>query len=100
MEIQKRRLENRRKSRLKAKCARRRGESAVLFKNEHAAQARARWHVRSGRAEPGRRTKNIGFSKVNVKMRTARRRELIFQNAHRAQARAQFCRPKMVLTTT
>ena len=49
------------KSRLKAKCARRRGESTVLFKNEHAAQARARWHVRGGRAGLGRRTKNIGF---------------------------------------
>ena len=33
-------------------------------------------------------------------MRTAHTRELIFQNAHRAQARAQFCRPKMVLMTT
>ena len=50
------------KSRLKAKCARRRRESAALFKNEHAAQARARWHVRSGRAGFGRRTKNINLS--------------------------------------
>ena len=33
-------------------------------------------------------------------MRTACRRELIFQNAHRAQARAQFSRPKMVLITS
>ncbi len=53
---------NRFKSRLKAKCALRRGESTVLFKNEHVAQARARWHVRGGRAELGRCTKNIGFS--------------------------------------
>ena len=61
--FQKRRLENRFKSSLKAKCARRRGESAVWwFKNEHAAQARARWHVRSGRAGLGRRTKNISCS--------------------------------------
>ena len=60
--FQKRRLENRFKSRLKAKCARRRGESAALFKNEHAAQARARWHVSGGRAGLGRRTKHIGFS--------------------------------------
>ena len=60
--LKKRTLENRFKSRLKAKCARRRGESAALFKNEHAAQARARWHVRSGRAGFGRRTKNIGLS--------------------------------------
>ena len=48
--FQKRRLENRFKNRLKAKCSRRRGESTVLFKDEHAAQARARWHVRGGRA--------------------------------------------------
>ena len=60
--LQKRRLENRFKSSLKAKCARRRGESAALFKNEHAAQERARWHVRSGHAGFGRRTKNICFS--------------------------------------
>ena len=33
-------------------------------------------------------------------MRTVRRRELIFQNAHHAQARAPFCPPKMVLMTT
>ncbi len=33
-------------------------------------------------------------------MRTACRRELMFQNAHRAQARAQFCRPKMMLMTS
>ncbi len=33
-------------------------------------------------------------------MRTARKRELIFQNAYRAQARAQCCRPKMVLMTS
>ena len=33
-------------------------------------------------------------------MCTSRRRELIFQNAHRAQARALFCRPKMVLMTS
>ena len=50
------------KSRLKTKGARRRSESAVLLKNEHAAQARARWHVRSGHAGLGRRTKNIGCS--------------------------------------
>ncbi len=47
---------------LKAKCARRRGKSDVLFKNEHDAQARARWHVRSRHAGLGRRTKNFGFS--------------------------------------
>ncbi len=33
-------------------------------------------------------------------MRTVHRRELIFQNAHRARARAQICRPKMVLMTS
>jgi hypothetical protein len=33
-------------------------------------------------------------------MRTACGRELIFQNVHRAQARARFCRPKMVLITS
>ena len=85
---------------LKAKCARHRSESDVLFKNEHDAQARARWHVRSGHARLKRHTKNICFSQVSVKMRTARRRELIFQNAHRAQARAPFCQPQMVLMTT
>ncbi len=47
---------------LKAKCARHRGESVVLFKNEHAAQARARWHVRNRHAGLGRRAKNISFS--------------------------------------
>ena len=72
------------KSRLKTKCTRRRGESAVLFKNEHAVQARARWHVRRGRAGLGRRSKNIRFSLVSVKTRAAHKRELIFQNAHRA----------------
>jgi hypothetical protein len=71
-----------------------------LFKNEHAVQARAQWQVRGGRAELGRRAKNIGFSQASVKLRTARRRELMFQNAHRAQARAQFCRPKMMLMTS
>ena len=82
--LQKRRLENRFKSRLKAKCARRRGESAFLFKNEHAAQARARWHVRGGRAGLGRRTKNIGFG-IGER-----------ENAHCAQARARFskCAPR------
>ncbi len=33
-------------------------------------------------------------------MCTARKRELIFQNAHCAHARAQFCRPKMVRMTS
>ena len=69
---------------MKATCARRRGESAVLFKNEHAAQARARWHVRSGRAGLGRRTKNISFF---IEDR---------ENAHPAHARAHFskCAPR------
>ena len=69
---------------LKTKCARRRGESAVLFKNEHAAQARARWHVRGGRAGLGRRTKNIVFF-IGER-----------ENAHRAPARAHFskCAPR------
>ena len=44
-----------------AKCARRRGESDVLFKSEHAAQARARWHVRNRQAGLGRRTKTLVF---------------------------------------
>ena len=33
-----------------------------FVQNEDAAQARARWHVRSGHAGLGRRTKNIGCS--------------------------------------
>ena len=61
---------------MKAKCARCRGESDVLFKNEHGAQARARWHVRSRHAGLGRHTKNIGFC-IGER-----------ENAHRAQARA------------
>ena len=75
-------------------------EAGRVCKNEHAAQARAWWHVRSGHARLGRRTKNIVFSQESMKMRTARRRELSFQNAHRAQARAPFCQPLMVLMTT
>ena len=69
---------------LKAQCARHRGESAVLFKNGHAAQARARWHVRSGHAGLGRRTKNIWFFKGK------------HEKAHRAQERAHFskCAPR------
>ena len=69
---------------MKAKCARRRGESDVLFKNEHAAQARARWHVRSRHAGLGRRTKNISFCIGR------------HENAHRVQARAHFskCAPR------
>ncbi len=59
-----------------------------FVQNGHAAQARARWHVRSGHAGLGRCTKNICFSQVSVGMCTERRRELIFQNAHRAEARA------------
>ena len=70
---------------LKTKCARRRCESAALFKNDHAAQARARWHVRSRHAGLGRRTKNhLFFTGMH-------------ENAHRAQARAQFskCAPRV-----
>ena len=52
---------NRLESRLKAKCARRRCESAVLFKNEHAAQARVQWQVRGGRAGPGGAPKTLVF---------------------------------------
>ncbi len=67
---------------MQSKCARRRGESTVLFKTEHAAQARARLHVRGGRAGFGRRSKHIVF---------LRKRE----NVHRTQARANFskCAP-------
>ena len=66
------------KSSLQAKCARRRHESATFFKNEHAAQARAQWQVRGGCAGLQRCTENACFSQVNVKIRTARRRELNF----------------------
>ncbi len=69
---------------MKAKCARRRGESAVLFNNEHAAQARARWHVRSSHAGLGRRTNKHSFFIGK------------HENAHHAQARAQLskCAPR------
>ena len=50
------------KSRLKAKCARPRGESAVLFKKQHSTQAKARWHVRDRHTDLRRRSKNIGFT--------------------------------------
>ncbi len=89
------------KTSLNAKCARRRGESAVLCKNEHAAQARTWWHVRSAHAGGfGRRIKNIRFSQDSMKMCTVRRQELSFLNVHRTEARAPFCRPLMVLMTT
>ena len=70
---------------MKAKCARRRGESTVLFKNEHAAQANARWHIRSGHAGLGRRTTNIVFVFIGE-----------CKNVHRVQARAHFskCTPR------
>ncbi len=75
---------------MEAKCSRRRSESTVLFKSEHAAQARARWHVRSGHAGLGRRTKNIGFCMGKR------------ENAQHAQARAHFskCVPRASESST
>ncbi len=55
------------KSCLKARCSRRRNESAACFKNELAARAKARCHVRDGVDGLRRRAKNVSFSKVNAR---------------------------------
>jgi hypothetical protein len=74
----------------KHKFARNRGENLVFLLNERAAQARAQWHVRGGHAGLGQRTKNISFfigqrenahpaqARTHFKMRTTRKRKLIF----------------------
>ena len=55
-------------------------------------------HVEAGGG--ARMVRNWCVLAISSKMSTARRRELEFQNMHRAQAGAPFCRPEMVLMTT
>ncbi len=65
------------------KFARHRNKSVVFLLNEHAAQARSRWHVRGGCAGLGRHPKNICCF-IGER-----------ENAHRARAHVSKCAPRV-----